>query len=292
MSLNGAQLPLPELAKLCQRAENLFVGARVGIMDQFVSCKGKAGHALLLDCRSLEFKLIPIPDNLRLVICNTMVKHEHASGAYNRRREECAEGVRILTQWFPSIRALRDVSIEQLEQHVAGIPQTIYKRCLHVVSENQRVLAGAKYLTDGNVEPVRRPDAPIALQSSRSVRSQLPGTRRHGRNRRVSGGVLWRAHDGGWVRRMHGEPGEGRGRTKIRRRNLGTISIGHRNQARCVCMFSRRWSHCRLVVSGVSRTGVFFTSFVLSWLPRTPHRARRIRRFNPQMARVDFRITR
>jgi galactokinase len=151
MSVNGAHLPLPEVAKLCQRAENLFIGVRVGIMDQFVSCLGKAGHALLVDCRSLEFTLIPIPDTLRLVICNTMVKHEHASGAYNRRREECDEGVKILTQWYPNIRALRDVPIEQLEQHVAGIPQTIYKRCLHVVSENQRVLAGAKYMTDGDV---------------------------------------------------------------------------------------------------------------------------------------------
>ena len=101
MSLNGARLSLPEVAKLCQRAENVFIGARVGIMDQFVSCLGRAGHALLLDCRSLEFKLIPIPENVRLVICNTMVKHEHASGAYNRRREECDEGVKILSEWYP-----------------------------------------------------------------------------------------------------------------------------------------------------------------------------------------------
>jgi galactokinase len=152
MSLNGAALPLPEVAKLCQRAENVFIGARVGIMDQFVSCLGKAGHALLLDCRSLEFKLIPIPQNVRLVICNTMVKHDHANGAYNRRREECDEGVKLLSRWYPKIRALRDVSVEQLVQHKAEIPETIYKRCLHVVSENQRVLEGAQYLTDGDVE--------------------------------------------------------------------------------------------------------------------------------------------
>jgi galactokinase len=151
MSLNGTRLPLPEVAKLCQRAENIFIGARVGIMDQFVSCLGKAGHALLLDCRSLEFKLIPVPENLRLVICNTMVKHEHASGAYNRRREECDAGAKILTRWYPKIRALRDVSVKQLEQHVAEIPATIYKRCFHVVAENQRVLEGAEYLADGNV---------------------------------------------------------------------------------------------------------------------------------------------
>jgi galactokinase len=152
MSLNGAALPLQEVAKLCQKAENVFIGARVGIMDQFVSCLGKAGHALLLDCRSLEFKLIPIPQNVRLVICNTMVKHDHANGAYNRRREECDEGVKLLSRWYPKIRALRDVSVEQLVQHKAEIPETIYKRCLHVVSENQRVLEGAQYLTDGDVE--------------------------------------------------------------------------------------------------------------------------------------------
>ncbi len=151
MSLNGARLTLPQVAKLCQRAENVFIGARVGIMDQFVSCLGRAGHALLLDCRSLEYKLIPIPENVRLVICNTMVKHEHASGAYNQRREECDEGVQILSEWYPNARALRDISVEQLEQHSAGMPATIYKRCLHVVSENQRVLEGAKYLAAGDV---------------------------------------------------------------------------------------------------------------------------------------------
>jgi galactokinase len=151
MSLNGTRLSLPEVAKLCQRTENEFIGARVGIMDQFVSCLGRAGHALLLDCRSLEFKLIPIPENIRLVICNTMVKHEHASGAYNRRREECDEGVRILRRWYPKATALRDISLEQLEQHKSEIPAIVYKRCLHVVSENQRVLEGGKYLTDGDV---------------------------------------------------------------------------------------------------------------------------------------------
>jgi galactokinase len=151
MSLNGARLPLPEVARLCQRAENVFIGARVGIMDQFVSCLGRAGHALLLDCRSLEYRLIPIPENVRLVICNTMVKHEHANGAYNRRRDECDEGVQILGQWYPNARALRDISVEQLEQHIVEMPDTIYKRCLHVVSENRRVQEGAAYLAAGEV---------------------------------------------------------------------------------------------------------------------------------------------
>src|ERR1019366_7342053 len=70
ISLNGAVFPLVEVAKLCQHTENAFIGARVGIMDQFVSCLGRAGHALLLDCRSLEFELIPVPDRVRMVVCN------------------------------------------------------------------------------------------------------------------------------------------------------------------------------------------------------------------------------
>jgi galactokinase len=152
LSLNGAGLPMPEVARICQRAENAYVGARVGIMDQFVSCLGKAGHALLLDCRSLEFQQIPLPSGVRLVICNTMVKHEHSSGAYNRRREECDQGVKILGRWYPGIRALRDLTVEQVEAHRADLPGTIYQRCLHVVSENRRVLDGAERLREGDVE--------------------------------------------------------------------------------------------------------------------------------------------
>jgi galactokinase len=151
LSLNGAKVSMPEVAKLCQRAENTFVGARVGIMDQFVSCLGKAGHALQLDCRSLEFKFVPIPDDVRLVICNTMVKHDHAGGEYNRRRDECDEGVRILSKWYPGIRALRDVSPQQLEKHAAEMPAIIYQRCSHIVNENRRVLDGSRALTEGNL---------------------------------------------------------------------------------------------------------------------------------------------
>jgi galactokinase len=151
ISFNGAELSLPEVAKLGQRTENVFIGARVGIMDQFVSCLGKAGHALLLDCRSLDYQLISVPRDIRLVICNTMVKHQHAGGAYNQRRAECDEGVKLLKRWYPAIRALRDVSVEQLQEHADVIPPIIFKRCLHVVSENLRVQKGAGYLSRGEV---------------------------------------------------------------------------------------------------------------------------------------------
>ena len=120
MHVSGIDLPRAEVAKLCQRCENDFIGARCGIMDQFVSCLGKADHALLLDCRSLEFEFVPIPDGVRMVVCNTMVKHQHAGGEYNRRREECEEGVKILAKWYPQAKALRDISREQLLAHDGG----------------------------------------------------------------------------------------------------------------------------------------------------------------------------
>ena len=147
-------MPRPELAKLCRAAENDFVGAKVGIMDQFVSCMGKAGHAFLLDCRSLEYKFVPIPVGLRLVVCNTMVKHDLATGAYNTRREECEEGVRYFAKVDPAIRALRDVPLSMLDQHANDLPPTIWKRCSHVVRENQRTLDAARALTDGDLTRV------------------------------------------------------------------------------------------------------------------------------------------
>ena len=150
-STGAMHLPLPELAKLCREAENNFVGARVGIMDQFVSCMGRAGHALLLDCRSLEFQFAPIPADIQLVVCNTMVKHEVATSGYNTRREECEEGVKLFAKWDPAIRALRDVSEEMLDRHLRDLPLTIGKRCAHVVRENQRTLDAARALTEGDL---------------------------------------------------------------------------------------------------------------------------------------------
>lgn len=135
-----------ELALLCQKAENEFVGARVGIMDQFTSLFGQDQHTLLLDCRSLEVKLLPLPDTVKLVICNTMVKHALASSAYNERRAQCEAGVRHLARFLPSVKALRDVTFEQLEQFGRDLPEVVYRRCRHVITENARVLSAAEAL--------------------------------------------------------------------------------------------------------------------------------------------------
>ena len=91
----GVAMPRKEIAVLCRRAENAFVGANVGIMDQFVSCCGAADHAVMIDCRSLEYTLAPILKEVRIVICNSMAKHWHAGGEYNVRREEIEEGTQI-----------------------------------------------------------------------------------------------------------------------------------------------------------------------------------------------------
>jgi len=161
LAASGHTLPLVEIAKLCQRAENEFVGARVGIMDQFASCFGSAHHAILLDCRSLDYKLLPLPDGVTMVICNTMVKHGHSGGEYNDRRAQCEEGVRILKQYFPAIKALRDVTLAQLEPQRNDfrherMPDLIYRRCHHIVSENERVLRTVKALQDGDLATVGR----------------------------------------------------------------------------------------------------------------------------------------
>jgi galactokinase len=143
---SGHEVERVHLAKLCQQAENDFVGMRCGIMDQFISCCAEEDRALILDCRSLSYRLLPIQAEIRMVICNTMVKHELSGGEYNKRRSECEEAVHRLQKAIPGIRALRDVSPKDLETYRWLLPDVIYKRAFHVVTENQRVLEAAEAL--------------------------------------------------------------------------------------------------------------------------------------------------
>jgi galactokinase len=162
----GIAVDLKQLALTSQRAENDFVGMRCGIMDQFISCQGEKGKALLLDCRSLEYRLLPLPENVRLVICNTMVKHELAAGEYNKRRAECDEGVRQLAQRINGVSALRDVTMSQLESAGQDLPEVIYRRCRHVISENARVEQAAAALERGDLDEFGR----LMGESHRSLR--------------------------------------------------------------------------------------------------------------------------
>jgi galactokinase len=146
LATSEKQVPPLELVKICQRAEHEYVGTRCGIMDQFIAVFASSGHALMIDCRSLESESLSIPDAARLVISNSMVKHELASGEYNRRRAECEAGVKIFRKSSPSVKALRDVAFEDLSKHAAEFSEVVYRRCRHVISENQRVLDAAEAL--------------------------------------------------------------------------------------------------------------------------------------------------
>jgi galactokinase len=139
-----------EIAQLCQRAENDFVGMRCGVMDQYIACCGVAGHALLIDCRSLASRHVAIAPNLRLLIANSGVRHQHAGGEYNLRREACEEGVRLLSRYLGPIQALRDVTPQQLESKRRKLPELIYRRCRHIVTENARVLEAERALETGD----------------------------------------------------------------------------------------------------------------------------------------------
>jgi galactokinase len=152
LSNAGVTLGPAEIAKVCHRAENEFIGIRSGIMDQFASCNGRSGHALLLDCRSLEVRYVAIPRDITLMVCNTMVRHELAAGEYNARRQQCEEGVAVLSRFLPGIHALRDVTQEQLARFSAELDPVIHRRCRHVIEENCRVLLATRALESGDTQ--------------------------------------------------------------------------------------------------------------------------------------------
>ena len=151
LGVAGESAPPLEVVRLCREAENEFVGARVGVMDQFASCFGRAGHALLLDCRTLEAEALPIPSQARLVVCNTMVRHSLAGGEYNERRADCEEAARRL-----GVRALRDVGTEELAARALELPERLRRRARHVVTENARALEAAGALRAGDLETFGR----------------------------------------------------------------------------------------------------------------------------------------
>ncbi len=139
------------LVKAAQAAENQFVGVQCGIMDPFASYMGRESDALLLDCRDLAYQWVPLPPGVRIVVCDTGVKRVLASSAYNQRRAECAEAVRILQFPLPRLRSLRDLSPEDFRKYRDLLPETVRKRCRHVVTENQRALEMVEALKIGDL---------------------------------------------------------------------------------------------------------------------------------------------
>jgi galactokinase len=150
-TLSNASIEPRELALAAQKAEHDFVGAKVGIMDQLAATLGQKGHALLIDCRSLETRQISLANlNAAIVVCNTNVKHQLAASAYNQRRAECEQAVDLLRARLPEIRALRDVSIADFEKYEHELPEPMRRRCRHVVTENERTLKAAEALERGD----------------------------------------------------------------------------------------------------------------------------------------------
>jgi galactokinase len=156
-TLSGAEVDRVALALAGQRAEHTYVGAMVGIMDQFVAALGREGHALLIDCRTLEATAVPLDTSrVCVAITDTNVKHELSASEYNVRRAECEEGVRLLRRFLPDIEQLRDVSVEEFERYAAELPEVVRRRCRHVVTEDARTLSAADALRRGRLEEVGR----------------------------------------------------------------------------------------------------------------------------------------
>ena len=144
-----------QLIKAAQKAEHHFVGTKCGIMDQFASMMGKQNQVILLDCRSLDYEYFPLDlGDFQLLLLNTNVSHALADSEYNARRSSCEEAVELIQNQFPKIKSLRDLSVKMLAEVENFLPDKIFRRCKHVVNENERVLLTTKALQNKNFKRV------------------------------------------------------------------------------------------------------------------------------------------
>ena len=144
-----------ELALLCQRAENEFVGLNCGILDQYSSVMGQTGCTMLLDCRSLTSQIRPVAGEIQVVICDTRAERALTGSEYATRRAQCEHGVRLLARHRPGLKALRDADLALLEAHQAELPPVVVRRCRFVIEENQRVLEMSQALETGDLDAIQ-----------------------------------------------------------------------------------------------------------------------------------------
>ncbi|WP_316819145.1 galactokinase [Pedobacter nyackensis] len=145
--------PKMELTDIAQKAEHVFAGVSCGIMDQFASVFGKKDHAIMLDCRSMEYEYVPLNlSGYQFLLLNTKVKHSLADSAYNDRRAQCEQAVAWIKEAHPEVSTLRDVDMEMLEIYVKHRDVDVYEKCSYVVKENVRLIQAAGYLKDGNLK--------------------------------------------------------------------------------------------------------------------------------------------
>ena len=150
--LNLLKIEPVKMARLCQQAENNFVGVACGIMDQYVSRLGRKDNVLFIDCRTNNYELIPFRDsNYQIVICDSKIRRDLINSEYNKRREECKKATEFFTHRFGhKVQALRDVTIEEFKQYKEQLPETIARRARHVILENDRVQASKKAIEAGD----------------------------------------------------------------------------------------------------------------------------------------------
>jgi galactokinase len=167
LTVAGVEMEPDRLALLCQKAEHEYAGVPVGIMDQTIVAAGKPDHAMLLDCRDKSKRFVPLDAReLRVVIANSMVKHALTGGGYAARRRQCEEGVKFFQQDHPNVVALRDVTLTMIEQAKGKLPDVVWRRCHHVVTENLRTTEAATKLGQKNYEDVGE----LMVQSHNSLR--------------------------------------------------------------------------------------------------------------------------
>ena len=165
--LSGLDIDPVSMALLCQSAERQFVGVQCGIMDQFVSTLGRQNTALFLDCRDLSYELVPLEMKARIVICDSRKQRNLQNSEYNKRRAECEGAVGALNAVLGNVKALRDVTPEQLERHRDRMPELWYRRARHVVTENRRVVSAVDFLKAGDIRQFGR----LMYESHASLRN-------------------------------------------------------------------------------------------------------------------------
>ena len=174
-ALNDFEMTGSEMALLCQSAENEFVGVNCGIMDQFISRLGSKNHALFIDCRTLEYDLVPLPaEGIKVIVADSMKKRGLVDSEYNVRRAQCEEAVSVLKSYMPGIRALRDVTAVDFRRYGRDLPPTIRRRAEHVVMENNRVLESTDALRKGDLQLFGR----LMNQSHESLRDKYDASGR------------------------------------------------------------------------------------------------------------------
>jgi galactokinase len=153
-TLGDLKMDPVEMALLCQRAENQFVGLNCGILDQYTSTMGVKDTVLLLDCRDITSVNKPLADGVQVVVCDTRAERELTGSEYEERQRQCQEGVDVLNQHHPEVASLRDADLDMLQAHRAEMPPVVYNRCQFVIEENQRVLDIAEAFQQGNREQI------------------------------------------------------------------------------------------------------------------------------------------